>query len=81
MNIDFGMAKYASKTELKGSVLHYGRTYQISALFTGLSVIDNVYLASQGVSRGRYSLLRPRRSEPLMQVQSSSRQAGVRSFE
>jgi len=35
------------------------RTYQISLLFTGLSVIDNVYLACRGVSRGRYSFLRP----------------------
>jgi branched-chain amino acid transport system ATP-binding protein len=44
------------------------RTYQISALFTGLSVIDNVYLACRGVSRGRFSLLRPRRNEPIMQA-------------
>ena len=36
------------------------RTYQISALFTGLTVLDNVYLACRGVSRGRFSLLRPR---------------------
>ena len=36
------------------------RTYQISLLFAGLSVIDNVYLACRGVSRGRFSLLRPR---------------------
>ena len=43
------------------------RTYQISALFTGLSVIDNVYLACRGVSRGRFSLLRPRPNEPIMQ--------------
>jgi branched-chain amino acid transport system ATP-binding protein len=43
------------------------RTYQISALFTGLSVIENVYLACRGVSRGRYSLLRPRSNEPIMQ--------------
>jgi branched-chain amino acid transport system ATP-binding protein len=43
------------------------RTYQISALFTGLSVIDNVYLACRGVSRGRFSLLRPRQNEPIMQ--------------
>jgi branched-chain amino acid transport system ATP-binding protein len=43
------------------------RTYQISLLFNGLSVIDNVYLAARGVSRGRYSLIRPRRSEALMQ--------------
>jgi branched-chain amino acid transport system ATP-binding protein len=43
------------------------RTYQISLLFNGLNVIDNVYLAVRGVSRGRYSLIRPRRSEALMQ--------------
>jgi branched-chain amino acid transport system ATP-binding protein len=43
------------------------RTYQISLLFNGLSVIDNVYLAVRGVSRGRFSLIRPRRSEALMQ--------------
>jgi branched-chain amino acid transport system ATP-binding protein len=44
------------------------RTYQISLLFNGLSVIDNVYLAVRGVSRGRFSLIRPRRSEALMQA-------------
>jgi branched-chain amino acid transport system ATP-binding protein len=43
------------------------RTYQISLLFGGLSVLDNVYLAVRGVSRGRFSLIRPRRSEALMQ--------------
>lgn len=42
------------------------RTYQISLLFTGLSVIDNVYLACRGVSRGRFSFIRPRRDEALM---------------
>ncbi|MEO1089787.1 MAG: ABC transporter ATP-binding protein [Pseudomonadota bacterium] len=42
------------------------RTYQISLLFGGLSVADNVYLACRGVSRGRFSLLRPRRSDPLL---------------
>jgi branched-chain amino acid transport system ATP-binding protein len=42
------------------------RTYQISLLFTGLSVADNVYLACRGVSRARFSLLRPRRSDPLL---------------
>ena len=35
------------------------RTYQISALFPGLTVQDNVYLACCGVSRGRFSPLRP----------------------
>jgi branched-chain amino acid transport system ATP-binding protein len=43
------------------------RTYQISLLFKGLSVLDNVYLACRGVSRGRFSLVRPRRNEALMQ--------------
>jgi branched-chain amino acid transport system ATP-binding protein len=43
------------------------RTYQISLLFAGLSVLDNVYLACRGVSRGRFSFIRPRRSEALMQ--------------
>ncbi|RLP81248.1 ABC transporter ATP-binding protein [Xanthobacter tagetidis] len=42
------------------------RTYQISSLFTGLSVLDNVYLACRGVSRSRFSLLRPRRDDALM---------------
>lgn len=37
------------------------RTYQISLLFGQLSLIDNVYLACQGVSPARYSLLRPRK--------------------
>jgi branched-chain amino acid transport system ATP-binding protein len=43
------------------------RTYQISLLFNRLSVVDNVYLAVRGVSRGRFSLIRPSRSEALMQ--------------
>ena len=42
------------------------RTYQISLLFTGLSVRDNVYLACVGVSRSRFSFLRPRRDDALM---------------
>lgn len=41
------------------------RTYQISLLFGGLSVADNVYLACRGVSRNRFSLIRPRRGDPL----------------
>ncbi len=41
------------------------RTYQISLLFGGLSVLDNVYLACRGVSRGRFSMIRPRRGESL----------------
>ena len=43
------------------------RTYQISLLFRDLSVLDNVYLACRGVSRGRFSLLRPRRNDALRQ--------------
>ena len=42
------------------------RTYQISLLFTGMSVLDNVYLACRGVSRGRFSLIRVRRSDALV---------------
>jgi branched-chain amino acid transport system ATP-binding protein len=42
------------------------RTYQISLLFTGLSVADNVYLACRGVSRARFSLLRPRKGDVLV---------------
>ena len=43
------------------------RTYQISLLFNGLSVIDNIYLACRGVSRGRFSLRRPGRSDTAME--------------
>ncbi len=43
------------------------RTYQISLLFTGLTVRDNVYLACRGVSRGRFSFLRPSGDDALMQ--------------
>jgi branched-chain amino acid transport system ATP-binding protein len=42
------------------------RTYQISLLFGGLSVIDNVGLACRGVSRSRFSLLRPGKGDPLI---------------
>jgi branched-chain amino acid transport system ATP-binding protein len=35
------------------------RTYQNSMLFRGLSVLDNLYLASRGVTRGRLSFVRP----------------------
>lgn len=42
------------------------RTYQISLLFRGLSVLDNVYLACRGVSRGRFSFLRPGRSDSIV---------------
>ena len=51
------------------------RTYQISALFPGLSVLDNVYLACRGVSRGRYSLLQPRRNDALVHAAENPIQA------
>lgn len=35
------------------------RTYQISQLFGGLSVLDNIFLACRGVSRRRFALTRP----------------------
>jgi branched-chain amino acid transport system ATP-binding protein len=38
------------------------RTYQSSLLFRDLSVRDNLFLAVRGVSRGRYSFLRPARN-------------------
>jgi branched-chain amino acid transport system ATP-binding protein len=43
------------------------RTYQISLLFGGLTVIDNIFLACRGVSRRRFSLLRPRRDDATME--------------
>ena len=42
------------------------RTYQISQLFSGLTVFDGIYLACRGVSRGRLSLLRPRSNDAVM---------------
>jgi len=44
------------------------RTYQISLLFSRLSVMDNIYLACRGVSRGRYSLRRPSADDSSMQA-------------
>lgn len=43
------------------------RTYQISLLFKALSVLDNVYLACNGVSRGRFSFLRPKRDDSVLE--------------
>ena len=51
------------------------RTYQISLLFSRLSVRDNVYLACRGVSRGRYSFLRPRRNDALVHAAETLIQA------
>lgn len=42
------------------------RTYQISQLFTNLTVRESIYLAYRGVSRNRFSLLRPRVSDSAM---------------
>ncbi|MEO6012534.1 MAG: ABC transporter ATP-binding protein [Devosia sp.] len=36
------------------------RTYQISKLFNGMSVIDSLFVACKGVSQGRFSLRRSR---------------------
>lgn len=47
------------------------RTYQISQLFGGLSVIDNVYLACRGISRGRLSLRRQHRNDRTMEAAES----------
>ena len=44
------------------------RTYQISLLFGGLTVTDNVYLAVRGTSRGRFALKRARRDDVAMQA-------------
>ena len=44
------------------------RTYQISLLFGGLSVIDNIYLSCRGVGRGRFSLSRPKPQEATMEM-------------
>ena len=44
------------------------RTYQSSLLFRDLSVRDNLFLAVRGVSRNRYSLIRPRRSSPVQDL-------------
>lgn len=43
------------------------RTYQISLLFDRLRVIDNVYLACRGVSRGRFALRRPSDKDSAME--------------
>ncbi|AZN98416.1 ABC transporter ATP-binding protein [Mesorhizobium sp. M9A.F.Ca.ET.002.03.1.2] len=47
------------------------RTYQISQLFKGLSVIDSIFLACRGVSRRRFSLLRPKATD-VNRVQAES---------
>jgi branched-chain amino acid transport system ATP-binding protein len=51
------------------------RTYQMSTLFPNLSVLDNVYLACRGVSRGRFSFVRPARSDALVHAAENLIQA------
>jgi branched-chain amino acid transport system ATP-binding protein len=43
------------------------RTYQISQLFAGLTVIDSIFVACRGVSRGRLSLFRPAERDATME--------------
>ena len=43
------------------------RTYQISQLFGGLTVLENVYLACRGVSGSRFSLLRVKPTDVTME--------------
>jgi len=42
------------------------RTYQISQLFAGLSVLDSIFVACRGVSRSRLSLMRASASDATM---------------
>jgi branched-chain amino acid transport system ATP-binding protein len=42
------------------------RTYQISQLFWGLTVIDSIFVACHGASRNRLSLLRPQATDATM---------------
>ena len=46
------------------------RTYQNSMLFRGLSVLDNLYLAARGITRGRLSFLRPREDAALIELRA-----------
>jgi branched-chain amino acid transport system ATP-binding protein len=44
------------------------RTYQSSLLFRDLTVRDNLFLATRGISRGRYSFLRSRRNRSTQEL-------------
>lgn len=47
--------------------LGIGRSFQITSLFNGLSVLDNVLLAVQGTKPERFHMVRPlKRNRPLM---------------
>jgi branched-chain amino acid transport system ATP-binding protein len=50
------------------------RTYQISQLFAGLTVIDSIFVACRGVSRNRLSLMRPGAADaPMAQARTIAR--------
>jgi branched-chain amino acid transport system ATP-binding protein len=44
------------------------RTYQHSLLFSGLTVIDNLFLAQRGVTRGRFSFNRAGPQDPTLEA-------------
>jgi branched-chain amino acid transport system ATP-binding protein len=44
------------------------RTYQNSQLFMGLSVADSLFLAGRGIRSGRFSMLRPRKNDPSLEI-------------
>lgn len=44
------------------------RTYQISLLFQGLSVLDNLFLATRGVADRRFSFMRPGDNAPHLEA-------------
>ncbi|MCC7104243.1 MAG: ABC transporter ATP-binding protein [Chloroflexi bacterium] len=56
-----------------------GRTYQITNLFPALSVVDNVRLAAQGLSPGKFQFLRPvpRRGELQDRVEQALAAVGM----
>lgn len=46
------------------TALGLGRTYQITNLFSRLSVLENMLLAAAGLDRARYAVLRPMQAFP-----------------
>ena len=47
------------------------RTYQVSQLFGGLTVSENVYLSCRGAKHGRFSLAQPKRDDAAWQQMKS----------
>lgn len=47
------------------------RTYQISLIFNGLTVMESVYLACRGITRRRFSLKRPSATDSFIQKTES----------